>query len=286
MKQLLVSLLWILLVVSCKKNGEEISKSPILAGQNLYDIAYGSNPLQKMDVYLPEGRSTDSTPMMILIHGGAWSSGDKADFNQFVPILQQRFKGYAFANMNYRLATSANNHFPAQEQDMKAAVDFLVQKSFSYHFSNNFILLGASSGGHQATLQAYKYPQPRIRAVIDFFAPVDMKELFDDATPGSLNQLAIQILVGGTPTSNPLSYEQSSPVHFVTALSPPTIILHGDMDAIVKVSQSRSLKNQLDKMGVANELVIYPGMGHAIWPTDIMNDAFMRIETFVKAHVR
>jgi acetyl esterase/lipase len=282
-KYFLVLLLYVSFFESCQKNTGEVVQS--LPAQTMPDVSYGSDPSQKMDIYLPAGRSADTTKIIILVHGGAWSTGDKTDFNQFVPDLQQRLKGYAIANINYRLATTVANHFPVQEQDMKAAVDFLMQKRSAYLFSDKLVLLGASSGGHQVTLQAYKYAQPSIRAVVDFFAPVDMTAMYNDAAPGSPNRLAIQVLVGGTPASSPTLYQQSSPIQFVSATSPPTIILHGSSDAIVNPAQSVALKARLDSAGVPNQLVIYPNQGHNIWPADIMHDAFDKIEAFIKANV-
>ncbi len=111
-----------------------------------------------------------STKLMILIHGGAWADGDKADFDIYITELKRRLPDYAFANINYRLYTSnGQNKFPAQEEDVKAAVTFLMNKSGDYKYSKNFILLGASAGGHLALLQGYKYANlVNPKAIISF----------------------------------------------------------------------------------------------------------------------
>ncbi|WP_315821076.1 alpha/beta hydrolase [Paraflavitalea speifideaquila] len=83
-----------------------------------------------MDLYLPTNGNSSSTKLMILIHGGAWADGDKADFDEYITELQRRLPDYAFANINYRLYSSTGqNKFPAQEEDVKAAVGFLLNKS-------------------------------------------------------------------------------------------------------------------------------------------------------------
>jgi len=272
----------IVFLVSCKK--ETGSDNKPLAAQTIINVAYGNDAEQKMDVYLPAGRSTDSTKLIVLVHGGAWVSGDKADFAKYIPSLQQRLPNYAIANINYHLATTAANHFPTQENDMKAAIDFLLQKSVGYHISQNFVLLGASAGGHLAMLQAYKYDAPKIKAVVDFYGPVDMADMYNSlAVP--LYKTVIETLMNGTPASNASLYQQSSPINFVSVQSPPTIILHGDADILVNPSQSVALKNKLQSLGVTNQLVVYPNQGHDIWPDNIMNDAFDKIETFLKANV-
>lgn len=268
---------------SCKKETENIVK--VLPAQTLTDQSYGTDAAQKMDIYLPAGRSSDTTKLIIMIHGGAWVTGDKRDFAIFIPIIQQRLPSYAIANINYRLATNTSNHFPSQENDMKAAINFLLQQSGNYAISQKIVLLGASSGAHLATLQAYKYAEPKISAVVDFFGPVDMAALYNSTTI-PFNRSIIEGLMNGTPTSNPLLFQQSSPLNFVTNQSSPTIIFHGDKDEVVPVAQSIALKDKLQSLGVTNQLFIYPNQGHDIWPDPIMTDAFNKTEAFIKSNVK
>jgi acetyl esterase/lipase len=280
MKRYLLPLL-IVLLVSCKKN-DSVDQTP---AHIINNASYGSNTAQRMDVYLPAGRSTDSTKMIVMVHGGAWISGDKSDFTFFIPVIQQRFPGYAIANINYRLATTTENHFPTQENDMKAALDYLQQKAADYQVSQKFVLLGASAGAHMALLQAYKYPSPKIRAVVDFFGPTNMSDLYNFYSSNTTTQGISQMLMGGTPSSNPFLYQQSSPINFVTSQSCPTIIFHGTADVVVPISESTELKNKLSSLGVPNEFIMYPNVGHEIWPTAIMNDAYNKMETFIKTNV-
>lgn len=270
------------LLISCKK---ENSTDQNLPAQTLTNVSYGSDASQKMDLYLPAGRSSDSTKLMVLVHGGAWTTGDKSDFASFIPTIQQSFPGYAIANINYRLATTAANHFPTQENDMKAAIDFLVEKSGDYHISQKMVLLGASAGGQMVLLQAYKYASPKVQAVVDLFGPTDMSDLYNFYSSNTLDQTAFQILMNGSPTTNASLYSQSSPINFVSTQSPPTIIFHGDADVVVPVRQSTALKNKLSSVGVANQLTVYPNVGHEIWPPTIMNDVFTQTEVFLKANV-
>ncbi|HEY0356865.1 MAG TPA: prolyl oligopeptidase family serine peptidase, partial [Flavisolibacter sp.] len=274
-----VLLLLFIALVSCQR--ETNMPLPVVTpAQTLIGVSYGSDPKQNMDLYLPAGR-TDTTRLIILVHGGAWMGGDKSEMTQYVSILQQRLPGYAIANINYRLANALTNHFPTQETDMKAAVDFLVMKGSEYKISQKFVLLGASSGAHLALLQAYKYSSPKIKAVVDFFGPVNLTELYNNTTdPTSL--MAFQILLGGTPATNQAMYLQSSPIEFVNAQSPPTIIFHGEDDILVPLEQSIELKNKLQLSGVTQQLVTYPNHGHDIWPAATINDAFDKIEVFIK----
>ncbi len=274
----------IILFTACGKDDVKTPEAPLVA-QTFLNVAYGTDAQQKMDVYLPAGRSVDSTKLIVLIHGGAWIEGDKMDFDTFVTAIKQRLPGYAIANINYRLATLTANRFPAQEQDMKAAVDYLVQRTGEYKISQKIVLLGASAGGHMAALQAYKQATPKVKALVNFFGPADMVATYNSVTdPTSL--FAFQILMSGTPTSNPTLYQQSSPINFVTAQSPPTILFHGGQDDLVDVSQSVALKTKLQSAGVTNQLIIYPNEGHGIWPAPVMADAYAKLEAFLKANVQ
>lgn len=282
MKKTLVLFLIVALAFSCKK---EKSADQNIAAQTQTNISYGADASQKMDLYLPAGRSVDSTKLIILIHGGAWISGDKSDFASFIPVIQQKFPGYAIANINYRLATSTANHFPTQENDMKSAVDFLIQKSNEYRISQKIILLGASAGAHMALLQAYKYSSPKILAVVDFFGPTDLPDLYNFYAPSPNNQAIFQLLMNGTPSSNASLYSQSSPINFVTAQSCPTIIFHGDADVVVPISESVTLKNKLNSFGVPTQMTSYPNVGHDVWPANLLNDAYDKLEMFIKTNV-
>ena len=74
-----------------------------LAARDLLDESYGSDPKQTMDIYLPAGRTTSQTPLLIYIHGGGWIDGDKSEFLQVKSVLESEFPDYAFVSLNYRL---------------------------------------------------------------------------------------------------------------------------------------------------------------------------------------
>lgn len=278
-------LLCLVIIISCQKENNGGNINPVAEPQQTYlNVSYGTDVSQNMDVYLPAGRSTTATKVMIMIHGGAWSSGDKTDFASYVDTLKIRLPGYAIFNINYRLATFAGNFFPTQENDVKAAFDFIVSKTAEYKISQKIVLLGASAGGHLALLQGYKYTSPvKAKAIIDFFGPTDMADLYNHPTDPTLLPL-LALLLGGTPATNPAMYQQSSPINFVTAQSPPTIILQGGVDPLVPVSQATSLDAKLQTMSVAHQYVFYPTEGHG-WVGANLTNSFNAIQTFLAANV-
>lgn len=273
---------------SCEKEGgvlTPIVTAPVLAADTMFNVAYGTDPLQKMDIYLPKGRTASYTKVIILIHGGSWSSGDKADMLPFVDSLKRRMKDYAVVNLNYRLASLSGNTFPTQENDVKTAVEYLNSKRSEYNISPKFVMAGVSAGAHLALLQAYKYPSPiKIKAVVDLFGPNDMLAMYNDPAPMS-PPAGIAILLNGTPTTNLSLYQYSSPLLFVTTTTPPTIILHGGADQVVKPSQATALRDKLTLNGVANSYVFYPTEGHG-WYGANLTDSFNKIQDFLALYVQ
>lgn len=269
-------------LVACQKENSPIETS---AAKTSMNVSYATDPEQKMDVYLPAGRSQTKTKVIILIHGGAWGSGDKADFNAYVDSLKKREPGYAIFNINYRLSTGTAHLFPTQENDVKTAVDFINSKRAEYEVSDKFVLLGASAGAHLALLQGYKYPTPvKFKAVIDFFGPTDMTDLYNNPASPLMSQSLLASIVGATPVSNATLYQQSSPINFVTAQSPPTIILQGGLDPLVSPVQSTGLRDKLQQAGVTHEYVFYPTEGHG-WTGPNLTHSLNKVQAFLAANV-
>jgi len=282
MKRLSILLFVFVFVTSCHKEDNEQQQS--IPAQNYIGVSYGSDTSQKMDIYLPAGRS-DTTKLIILIHGGSWMEGDKDDFLSYIPVLQQNLPEYAIANINYRLATSAKNHFPTQENDVKSATAFLVNKAAEYHISHTVVLLGASAGAQLALLQAYKDTTTvKAKAVVDFFGPTDLVDMYNHPL-NPLIPIGLQTLLNGTPTTNTDLYLQSSPIHFVSAQSCPTIILQGGADPMVNPAQSTQLRDKLLSFGVTTQYVFYPTEGHG-WFDANLNDSFNKIFAFIRANVK
>lgn len=276
-------------LVSCKKEESGIGSGTVDA-KTILNVSYGSNSLQAMDVYLPANRSVTSTKVMVLIHGGAWSSGDKNDpiFLSTVDSLKRRLPDYAIFNINYRLSTGFINLFPAQEMDVKAAVEFIYAKRNEYGVSDKFVLAGASAGAHLAMLEAYKYNTPvKAKAVVSLFGIGDMTELYNNPVGGNttLSVLLAQA-VGKTPTQDPVLYSSSSPINYISSnTAMPTILLHGTADQLVDPQQSLAVKNKLTSVGINNQFVLYPGAGHGEWNSATLYNAYTNVQAFLTLYV-
>ncbi|MEP6700471.1 MAG: alpha/beta hydrolase [Bacteroidota bacterium] len=285
MKNAVIAFILTTFIISCQKKDNPGGDPATTVEQTQLNVAYGTDASQKIDIYLPAGRTTSATKVIILIHGGGWSSGDKADLTPFVDTLKRRLSGYAIFNINYRLATGTTNLFPTQENDVKAAIEFIYCKRNDYKISDKYVLLGNSAGGHLSLLQAYKYISPvKIKAVVDFYGPTDLVDMYNNPASIFASPAALASVVGATPASNPVIYQQSSPINFVTAQSPPTIILQGGADILVSPSQSSTLNSRLQTAGVIHQYVFYPTENHG-WTGSNLTDSFDKIQLFLTANV-
>ncbi len=284
MNRIVLFALTTLLFFSCKK--DNVVDIPTPASTQL-NIAYGTDGLQKMDVYLPEDRKAATTKVMIMIHGGSWYSGDKSDITAYVDTLKKRLPDYAIININYRLATTPLTTFPAQETDVKAAVDFIYSKRSEYNISDKFVMLGVSAGAHLAVLQSYKYSNSvKVKAVVDFFGPTDMTAMYNNpASPIAPSSDIALLFNGATPTTNTTLYTQSSPITFATAQAVPTIILHGGQDPLVSVTQATTLRDKLISFNIPQQYVFYNAAGHG-WTGAPLTDSFDKIQAFLTQYVQ
>ena len=248
-----------ILLFSCSIDQEK--DSDLLPALEISNASYGSDARQKMDVYLPAGRSVEETPVLIYIHGGAWIDGDKSEFLQVKPLVEQIFPGYAMISFNYRLYdfVSKQNRFPAQEEDVKAALLYIRSKLAKWNLSDKIILSGASAGGHLALLHGLKNRESDIKGLIAFFPPTDLTSLFGF---NNLTSLGLTEIMGGTPMTAPANYQNSSPVNFASSDDPPIIFFHGETDQVVPISQSERLETTLKNTQIRHQFIRVPNQGH------------------------
>ncbi len=229
------------------------------------DVSYGTHDRNKLDLYIP--KSNKPVPLLIWIHGGAWASGDKDEHN---PTTEQLTRGYAVAAINYRYSTQAP--FPAQIEDVKAAVRYLRANAKKYNLDPDaFGVWGGSAGGHLAALlgttdnvtefdtDSDKGVSSRVQCVIDLCGPTDLVKLSPVETP----YFPVTYLLGGDTREKKELAAKASPITQVTRTSAPFLIIHGDADEVVPVAQSELLADALKRAGVSCELMILKGAGHS-----------------------
>ena len=222
----------------------------------------------KMDVFYPEDLKAPA-PVVVYVHGGGWTSGDKSEGAgmRFTPALLQ--SGYIIVSLNYRLAPAYK--FPAQIIDVSCAIRHLRAYAARYNLDPQRIgAMGGSAGGHLVSLLGladrsagwgdgpYESYSSRVKVVIDLFGPADLEHM-----PSDLN-IANEVFGATSPTDPAL--KASSPVTYVSADDPPFLILQGLEDKIVPPEQSQLLYDRLKAAGVPAYLTTIQNAGHAFMP--------------------
>jgi acetyl esterase/lipase len=225
-----------------------------------------------LDLYLPKN-TTNATPVIVWIHGGAWDSGDKVP----CPILKMGRLGYAIASINYRLSSVAP--FPAQIHDCKAAIRWLRANADRYGLEANRIgVFGASAGGHLAALLGATANVPelegdanpgyssQVQAVCVLYPPTDLSQL--SASPDFLTATnnPVATLLGGPINQRQALADLANPIKHASRDDAPFFILHGKRDKTVPEMQSILLYSALTKAGVRADFRSLNG-GHGAWPS-------------------
>lgn len=272
---------------SCQKDSSSLPESyNSYQDVTIKNVSYGSDTSQVMDVYLPANRTVNTTKILIMVHGGSWNEGDRQDFNGAIDSLKPLLPNYAIFNINYRLAANGHNLFPAAVNDVALAIKFIGSKAKIYEADTQKVAIGgASAGAHLAMLQAYSVHSASIKAVVDLFGPTNLTRLYNNHPVPQFAQAVLVNFLGVPLLQNPSLYEQASPVSFISVVSPPTIIFHGDADPVVPIEQSNELQAKLNSFNVSNSFIIYPGEGHGWSDGKLYKDTYQKIADFLKLHM-
>jgi acetyl esterase/lipase len=213
-----------------------------------------------LDVYHP-AYLHDAIPGVIVIHGGGWQRGDNSEFAALNAYLASR--DYVVAAINYRLAPRWR--FPAAAEDVKTAVAYLKEHASEFPLDpSRLTLLGRSEGGQLALLAAYTARDPSIRGVVSIYAPSDLTAAYAHPSPATLYDTRglLERYVGGPPARAEKVYFAASPINFVTAASPPTLLVHGTRDQMIPADQSARLDDRLRDAGVKHVFAELPWATH------------------------
>jgi len=249
---------------SCTRRDPAVDVTPVLSSVPFIfyqNVVYGADPNeQDLDVDLPLVRDTINTPVVILIHGGGWEAGSKADFYGLGLDTFFTANGCAVVDMNYRLDGNSYNGvnyaYPDCLDDVGHVMNFLKQKAAEWQINPNRVcMLGKSSGAHLALLYAYSLNAGgRVKAVIDGFGPTD----FCDSTVVDAALAGLVTGMLGPYASNMQAWHNASPI-FYLAGAVPTAIMQGTSDTLVYPIQSFMLEDSLLTRGIPCQF--YPWVG-------------------------
>jgi len=249
------------------------------------NVSYGDNPQQKYDLYLPEGRSSEKTKVIILIHGGGWIDGDKEDMSEYIPILKEKHPDHAIVNINYVLANPPSTPaFPNQFLDLDQVINKLTQESEELELLPEFGLIGASAGAHIALQYDYVYDtDDKVKMVCDIVGPTDFTDPFYTENPNFQVLLNALVDESAYPQNSNIA-ELISPALQVTKSSSPTILFYGDEDPLVPLSNGEKLQTILSDNMISNSFTVYEG-GHGDWSQASNIDLQDQLTSFITEYL-
>ncbi len=203
--------------------------------------------------------------MLVYVHGGAWTRGDKAEPMMSLFAKGMTAQGYLVASVNYRLYPDAQ--FPAMIQDVKCAVRFLRAHAAEYNLDPHRVgAVGVSAGGHLVSLLGTTDPgagwdvgeyldqSSRVQAVIAVAGVMDLSRKFPNADIEAMKRVGF----------GEYNVVEASPISHVTPDDPPFLLIHGDRDELVPVEQSQLMYDRLIKEHVPAQLVIVQNARHSM----------------------
>lgn len=226
----------------------------------LIDRRYGDDYWQKLDVYLPPAPGSVPLPVLLFLHGGAWTGGTKEWMGFMAPPLLAL--PAIFVTANYRLAPATR--YPAMLQDCMNAAAWVVSNIGAYGGDPRRLFVGGhSAGGHLAALVALDRAAQRaaglganaIRGFVGVSGSYDIRNRA--ASPGSPERRIYDVLL-----SRESDDEAASPITHVRADSPPCFIAWGTRDFPRLVVQAKAFAASLSAARVRHETMEIAGADH------------------------
>ena len=214
-----------------------------------------------LDAWVPRDDTIHAA--VLVVHGGAWRSGDRKQLRGYANSLAKR--GFACFAIDYRLAP--NDKFPAQIDDCREAVKWIRAHAAEYKVNPDKLgAIGYSAGGHLVCLLATTGEAPsdkngqidtRIQCVAAGGAPTDFRTAED-------NGRWARYWMGGDLTTVPEKFQDASATAFVDKGDPPIFFFYGTADELVPIAWSMSCHDALKANGVKTEMHKIEGAGHLL----------------------
>jgi acetyl esterase/lipase len=290
--------------------GSRIKQS---ASPQIFTFSTSGGQALQLDFYAPASEvaatmSSPSRPAIIVVHGGSWNGGARGDFPQWNRWLAAQ--GYAVFDVDYRLAPQPN--WQTATSDVCCAVRWVKRHAPQLNIdAQRIALLGRSAGAHLALLAAYAHDDQSfvttcpnsedddaldhkvvadVQAVVAFYTPTDLRWAYDNPANERVidGPATLRRFTGGTPQTAPSIYDSASPVTYVNSNAPPTLLIHGGRDQLVRRENMERLARVLDEANAPHESLLIPYAQHGFdynfngWGAQIVQPVMLR---FLRAHL-
>ena len=248
------------------------------------DFHYGKSDQQICDIYLPEGRSTKKTKVLVLLHGGGWINGDKKGMEKYIKQILNRNPDHAIVNMNYTLADQDTYAFPNQFNDIELLLKVLKKNQKKLQIAPEFGLIGASAGAHIALMYDYFYDKRnQVKFVCSMVGPTDLTDPFYQNRPDFEELLNLLVDKSVYPNISE-NLEVLSPAYQIDKKSSPTIMFYGLDDPIVPIDNAYVLKKELTDHHIDKSFHVYNG-GHNNWTQEDYENLHNELSLFIDEHL-
>ena len=292
---------WEEAAVTPQNSAAPASAAPSTSNYNSVIYTASGTP-ERMDILPPPvaSNSNNPAPVILCIHGGAWSGGDRTEMYRAMTWLQGQ--GYCTCTIDYRLAPASP--FPAQIEDCKCAVRYLRAHAQKLHIDPNHIgVFGISAGAHLALLLGltphvgalegiggWNGESSGVQSVLALCGPTDLAHWPGYAHAAPEVHGIMESFLGGPLEQRRALAVEASPVSYVHAESgraaPPILLLHGDRDTLVPLSQSEELYSRLKAAGGDVTLRVAGGVGHGSYDVFITPDNVALTQDFYSRTLR
>ena len=245
-------------------------------------IDYGPAPSQYVELFVPAGKGP--FPVVVLIHGGCWSSGlgGIVQMRDLAGALAAR--GAAVLNVEYRRLDEAGGGYPGTYQDVNAALDVLAHEASAYRLdTRRIVAVGHSAGGHLVQWIAGRALIPTsspvhsphllpIREIVSLGGLADLRR--DAAHIRTVCDVDVSLLTGAASPSRPDPFSDTSAAELLPNGS-HTVMINGELDRQAPPALARAYAERARKAGDRIEIIALPGAGHfdevstasPAWPT-------------------
>lgn len=240
--------------------------------------AYGEHAAHELDLYLPATAAAAKpgvalTPTVVLVHGGSWTRGDKADMEKQARALVDQ--GYVAISVNYRLAPEARR--PAQRKDLLTALRWIRARALDLHVdTSRIVVLGSSAGGEIAAAALTQGAGRKLaRGLVTFSAPTDLPLVAQDTTltedSAELAEIVTRDLLGCVDSECDEQFERRSVFDNLDPQDPPALVFASQREWVDPQSSIRFHQVALAQ-GVESRLILFQGRRHGMaywkdaWP--------------------